>query len=385
MKIRFRVLWRCRTTCTSADGLRTQKQYGTTTYNYYYVDGRLVRMTWINSYIDFLYDESGEVYSIVYDGTQYYFVKNLQGDVVQIRSVWGTKLVEYEYDAWGNCEVVYSHSSYGDLAEFNPIRYRGYYYDFETGFYYLESRYYDPQVKRFISADDVSYLGADGSPLSYNLYTFCLNNPVNRFEIGGNWSLPNWAKVAVGAVATVASVGLTVATGGAATPLLIAVAASTLSSAAIGYVTGGTQGMIDGAADGFMWGGIGALGSSIVSSVPKMVKAAKAAKAADADIMNALKQLDASGLRPGQTTLSRSRVNDLVKNFDPMKANSSVYSNGGTRFLVEGHHTTVASTILGKGTCMNMGTVTSQLPSATNIYWTKHWYEFGKTAIKLIN
>jgi ABC-type antimicrobial peptide transport system permease subunit len=100
-----------------ADGLRTQKQYGSTTYNYYYVDGRLVRMTWANSYIDFLYDESGSVYSFVYDGDQYYFVKNLQGDVVQIRSIWGTLLVEYDYDAWGNCTVVYEHSSYGDLAE----------------------------------------------------------------------------------------------------------------------------------------------------------------------------------------------------------------------------------------------------------------------------
>jgi hypothetical protein len=87
-------------------------------------------------------------------------------------------------------------------------------------------------------------------------------------------SLPNWAKVVIGAVATVAAVGITVATGGAAAPLLIGVAASTLSGAAIGYATGGKQGMIDGAADGFMWGGIGALASSAVSAV-KAVKTAK--------------------------------------------------------------------------------------------------------------
>jgi YD repeat-containing protein len=85
-----------------ADGLRTQKTYGSTTYNYYYADGQLIRQTWGTHYIDFLYDETGSVYSIINDGTQYYFVKNLQGDVVQIRSVYGTVVVEYTYDAWGN-------------------------------------------------------------------------------------------------------------------------------------------------------------------------------------------------------------------------------------------------------------------------------------------
>ena len=75
---------------------------------------------------------------------------------------------------------------------------------------------------------------------------------------------------------------------------------------------------------------------------------------------------------------------EIVDNFDSLKANSSVYSNGGTRFLVDGHHTTVASTILGKGTCVNMGTITSQMPSVTNVYWSKRWYEFGKTVIKIV-
>ena len=75
---------------------------------------------------------------------------------------------------------------------------------------------------------------------------------------------------------------------------------------------------------------------------------------------------------------------DLVNNFDSLKAQSSVYSNGGTRFLVDGHHTTVASTILGKGTCVNMGNITTQLPSVTNVYWSKKWYEVFKTAIKMV-
>ena len=107
----------------------------------------------------------------------------------------------------------------------NPLRYRGYYYDWESGFYYVSSRYYDPEIGRFINADDTEYLGSDGSVLSYNLFAYCMNNPVNRFDVDGNWSLPNWAKVVVGAVAMVAAVAVTVATGGAAAPVLIGVPA----------------------------------------------------------------------------------------------------------------------------------------------------------------
>ena len=114
-----------------------------------------------------------------------YNVKNAQGDVVQIRSKWGTVLVEYEYDAWGNCTIAYAHDSYGDLATMNPIRYRSYFYDFETGFYYLQSRYYDPQIRRFINADDPGMLGASGPFLSYNLYAYCENNPVNNVDSYG--------------------------------------------------------------------------------------------------------------------------------------------------------------------------------------------------------
>lgn len=113
---------------------------------------------------------------------------------------------------------------------------------------YVFSRYYDPEVGRWINADDTDYLGADVSPLSYNLFAYCLNNPVNRFDDSGNWSLPNWAKVVVGAVATVTAVAITVATGGAAAPVLIGVAASTIGGAAISAIKNrGTTGSWDGA------------------------------------------------------------------------------------------------------------------------------------------
>ena len=170
------------------------------------------------------------------------------------------------------------------MAEENPFRYRSYYYDTETGFYYLQSRYYDPQTCRFINADDSENLAVNGDFVSFNLFAYCLNDPVNRFDVDGNWSLPNWAKVVVGAVATVAAVAVTVATGGAAAPVLIGVAASTIGGAASGAIqhrvaTGSWEGAgkaaLNGAADGFMAGGLCALGGSVIGGAARTIKNAR--------------------------------------------------------------------------------------------------------------
>ena len=223
--------------------------------------------------LSFSYDASGLPMSVVYNGTAYFYTVNLQGDVMAIVDTTGNPVVTYAYDAWGNILSV-TGSMADTLGQSNPLRYRGYVYDNETELYYLQSRYYDPEIGRFINADDTAYLGADGTPLSYNLFTYCMNNPVNRFDVDGNWSLPNWAKVVIGAVTTVAAVAVTVATGGAAAPVLIGVATSTITSGAIGYATGGIDGLKDGLSDGLMWGGIGAFATSAVGAI-KAVKAAR--------------------------------------------------------------------------------------------------------------
>lgn len=115
---------------------------------------------------------------------------------------------------------------------------------------------------RFINADDTSLLGANGDFISYNLFAYCLNNPVNRFDSEGTLSFANCIKAAIGIVATVAAVGLTVATGGTALPVIASVAMSTVVSGAVGYATGGVEGMEDGIANGLMWGGLSALGGA---------------------------------------------------------------------------------------------------------------------------
>jgi RHS repeat-associated protein len=211
-----------------------------------------------------------------YMDSEYYYIRNGQGDIIGLFDSTGAQVVTYTYDTWGKLTDIIGTMA-DSVGKANPYRYRGYRYDTETGLFYVGSRYYDPEVGRFINADTIdNTIENSDDLLSGNLFAYCTNNPVNHSDPDGTWKIPNWAKITIGAVALVGAVALTAATGGAMAPLLIGVAVSTLSGAAIGAATGGVKGAIDGAADGFMWGGIGALGSSAVGAV-KAVKTAKKA------------------------------------------------------------------------------------------------------------
>ena len=228
--------------------------------------------------IDYTYDND-EVLGFIYNGTPYYYLKNQQGDVLSIVDANNNVVSSYTYDAWGGVL-----SATGSMANVNPIRYRSYYYDKETNLYYLQSRYYDPETGRFLNADDIANLGADGSILSYNLFAYCLNNPVNRFDVDGNWSLPNWAKVVIGAVALAGAIALTVATGGGAAAVAVgvakvvtSVAVSTAVSAGVGYLNNGKQGAIDGACNGFMFGSLSACGGAALKYASSVANKASVA------------------------------------------------------------------------------------------------------------
>ena len=153
----------------------------TVTHEYLTLSGKVVRETVkannsVTYVLDFLYDESGRPFALNYSTngssfTTYYYILNMQGDVVKLVTSSASAVATYEYDAWGNIL-----SKSGNMADKNPLRYRGYYYDAETGFYYLQSRYYDPANRRFINAD--SYVSTGQGFVGTNMFAYCNNSPV---------------------------------------------------------------------------------------------------------------------------------------------------------------------------------------------------------------
>ena len=137
----------------------------------------------------YMYDENGEAIGFTYKpasgySDEYYYGKNLQGDVTGIYNWLGEKVVSYTYDAWGNVINITGMLA-STIGEMNPLRYRGYYYDTESGMYYLNARYYNPKLCRFITQDSI--LGANGDILSYNLFAYCSNNPVMYADPSGQF------------------------------------------------------------------------------------------------------------------------------------------------------------------------------------------------------
>ena len=177
----------------------------------------------------------------------YYYEKNLQGDIVGIMNEAGYKVVSYTYDAWGNpyspVYVYHSGVSAADRAnvELNPFRYRGYYYDSETGYYYLQTRYYSPDLGRFLNAD--GYVNANGDILGYNMFAYCSNNPVMGYDPEGTFNVDKFFNggmlLAIG-VLTVAA-AISVASCGTATPLVIAIAAVAFATGAATAVNGASD------------------------------------------------------------------------------------------------------------------------------------------------
>ena len=178
-------------------GIRTSKVANGLKHEYVTQSGRIVREIVTNAStgafqyaLDFTYDEAGHPLTMrkynnanmqsSYVTMQY--VCNAQGDVVKLIYN-GTVYAEYTYDAWGNVLTATENGSY-NYAALNPLRYRGYYFDSETGFYYLQSRYYDPVVKRFLNAD--SYSSTDSGFVGYNMFAYCNNNPVGNQDPTGD-------------------------------------------------------------------------------------------------------------------------------------------------------------------------------------------------------
>jgi RHS repeat-associated protein len=139
--------------------------------------------------LHFYYDAIGRPLSFTYKeganaGVTYYYVLNLQGDVVAILDSTGRCVVEYVYDAWGQL-IEPEEDEVSAPANYNPLRYRGYVYDRETGLYYLESRYYNPEMGRFINAD--RYISTGTGILGFNMFAYCNNNQTRYVDYSGEF------------------------------------------------------------------------------------------------------------------------------------------------------------------------------------------------------
>ena len=163
-------------------GLRTSKTVNGVTHSYIWQGSKLAADITDAYALYFHYDSSGEVigFTRAVNGTdtEYFYVKNLQGDILKVITADGTEAASYTYDAWGMLLT-----AAGDIADVNPLRYRGYFYDTETSLYYLQSRYYDPEVCRFINPD--AYASTGQGILGTNMFAYCGGNPVNNFDSSG--------------------------------------------------------------------------------------------------------------------------------------------------------------------------------------------------------
>ena len=236
----------------NGDGIRTAKTADGVKHVYITGDNRLLQETWGSNKIEYLYDDTGTIFSLYYNGAKFYLIKNLQGDVVELRNSTNGLVARYTYDAYGKCTSVKDSSGAeitdaSNIALINPIRYRGYYFDSETGLYYVNSRYYDPEIGRWINADN-AIPSTSESVQGYNLFAYCFNNPVNMDDHSGHW--PKWLKNVVKAVAVVAVVAavaaVTVATAGAGTAAAV-IAVGAAKGAAIGMASGAAIGAAMGA------------------------------------------------------------------------------------------------------------------------------------------
>ena len=246
-------------TAFTYDGLGRRLSKGDINYTYD-SNGRVIKQS---NGIEFIYDNSG-VAGIVYNSTTYLYRKDGQGNICALIDSNGNVVVEYKYDAWGDHVTVLSDSSYENLAKANPFRYRGYYYDEETGLYYLKSRYYDPETGRFITIDDISYIAPE-TINGLNLYAYCGNNPVMRIDENGNawWDWLAWIGLGLFVAA------LTVVTAGMAGAVIGGIAGGIIYGAAIGTIALGTIGAVGGAVGGMIYDAIqgNSFGTSIWTGV----------------------------------------------------------------------------------------------------------------------
>ncbi len=169
----------------NANGIRTSKTVDGIKHKYALEGYKILSETWDENVLFTLYDNEDSICGIIYNNVPFYFQKNLQGDIIGIVDADAKLVAKYTYDCWGQ-PIITQDNSLCAIATINPYRYRGYYFDQEIGMYYLQSRYYDPTVGRFVNSDEILYIMVSVLTQGINTFSYCDNDPVNRCDIEGN-------------------------------------------------------------------------------------------------------------------------------------------------------------------------------------------------------
>lgn len=215
------------------DGIRIKKHLAYAYDEDYILDGnRMIALTHDSANMHytmyFNYDEQGELIGLSYEGKEYFYIRDITGNITKIVDEDGIPVVKYTYDAWGNFKKTICVNCL--VASSNPFVYKGYFFDEETKWYYLKSRYYDPSIRRFINADGFGYLDTE-SLTGLNLYSYCGNNPILGYDPEGTW---NWKKFIMMAAVCVAVVVGVVTAGAGALVVTAAVTTGVILSVAAG-------------------------------------------------------------------------------------------------------------------------------------------------------
>ncbi|MDO5809310.1 MAG: RHS repeat-associated core domain-containing protein [Lachnospiraceae bacterium] len=169
-------------------GARVKKVVDGVTTEYRMAGSLLVSERTGDETIWYQYDSAASLVAMIIGGTRYNYVRNAQNDIVGLIDSTGKRVVYYKYDSWGRA-VNISGTMAATVGQKNPFRYRGYYFDSESGMYYLQSRYYDPEIRRFISADNIIVTGTSVEYQNVNLYEYCSDNPINFQDPSGHFIL----------------------------------------------------------------------------------------------------------------------------------------------------------------------------------------------------
>lgn len=174
----------------NTEGIRTKKETEEGTTEYSLIGSKIMKMEKVTSSgkitMYFTYDQRDELQSVTESNKEYYYIKDITGNIIKIKDEEGNSIVEYKYDAYGKVEKTIIENN--NVSKYNPFIYKGYYYDEETELYYCNTRYYSPEIGRWISIDDVDYLDPE-SVSGLNLYCYCMNDPINYCDPSGHFTI----------------------------------------------------------------------------------------------------------------------------------------------------------------------------------------------------